>query len=119
MKKILIVDDEPNIVMALEFSLKKKGYNVLIARDGEEAMTVFDSSHPKVVILDVMMPKFDGFEVLNHIKTIQPQTKVIFLSAKSKKEDIQKGLDEGADKYFTKPFSTKKLLTEIENLYQP
>ena len=118
MKKILIVDDEPNIVMALEFSLKKKGFSVLIARDGEEAMNVFDESKAKVVILDVMMPKFDGFEVLKHIKNTAPDTKVIFLSAKSKKEDIQKGLDEGADKYFTKPFSTKKLLVEIENLYE-
>jgi DNA-binding response OmpR family regulator len=117
MKKILIVDDEPNIVMALEFSLKKKGFEVLIARDGEEAIHVFDANHPKVVVLDVMMPKLDGFEVLKHINSNYPESKVIFLSAKSKKEDIQKGLDEGAEKYFTKPFSTKKLLAEIENLY--
>jgi len=117
MKKILIVDDEPNIVMALEFSLKKKGFDVLIARDGKEAITVFDANTPKVIVLDVMMPKLDGFEVLKHIKSKHPDSRVIFLSAKSKKEDIQKGLDEGADKYFTKPFSTKKLLIEIENLY--
>lgn len=117
MKNILIVDDEPNIVMALEFSLKKKGFNVLIARDGEEAIHVFDQSKPSVVILDVMMPKFDGFEVLKHIKSYQSDTKVIFLSAKSKEDDIEKGLNEGAYKYFTKPFSTKKLIAEIQNLY--
>lgn len=118
MKKILIVDDEPNIVMALEFSLQKKGFEVLIARDGQEAVNVFDTNTPKVIVLDVMMPKLDGFEVLKHIKSTQPESKVIFLSAKSKKEDVQKGLDEGAHKYFTKPFSTKKLLAEIENLYE-
>jgi DNA-binding response OmpR family regulator len=117
MKNILIVDDEPNIVMALEFSLKKKGFNVHIARDGEEAMQVFDKALPKVVILDIMMPKFDGFEVLKNIKSKKSDTKVIFLSAKSKEEDIKKGMDEGAHMYFTKPFSTRKLISEIENLY--
>jgi len=118
MKKILLVDDEPNIVMALEYSLKKKGYEVLIARDGEEAIKLFENIKPCLVILDIMMPKMDGFEVLEKIKEDEDDTsKVIFLSAKNKEEDIQKGLDAGADDYFTKPFSTKKLLDKIQSIY--
>lgn len=117
MKKILLVDDEPNIVMALEYSLKKKGYEVLIARDGEEAIKIFENIKPCLVILDIMMPKMDGFEVLEKIKEDKEDTsKVIFLSAKNKEEDIQKGLDAGADDYFTKPFSTKKLLDKIQSI---
>lgn len=117
MKKILLVDDEPNIVMALEYSLKKKGYDVLIARDGEEALKIFENIKPCLVILDIMMPKMDGFEVLENIKNdIEDSSKVIFLSAKNKEEDIQKGLDAGADEYFTKPFSTKKLLDKIQSM---
>jgi DNA-binding response OmpR family regulator len=120
MKKILLVDDEPNIVMALEYALKKKGYDVLIARDGEEALNIFDSIKPCLVILDIMMPKMDGFEVLENIKKDEKDdSKVIFLSAKNKEEDIQKGMEAGADDYFTKPFSTKKLLDKVQLMYQP
>lgn len=118
MKKILLVDDEPNIVMALEYALQKKGYEVHIARDGEEALSIFESNKPCLVILDIMMPKMDGFEVLEHIKKDETETsKVIFLSAKNKKEDIQKGLDAGAEDYFTKPFSTKKLIEKIQSIF--
>jgi len=119
MNKILLVDDEPNIVMALEYALKKKGYDVLIARDGEEALQIFKNIKPCLVVLDIMMPKMDGFEVLEHIKKDENDTsKVIFLSAKNKEEDIQKGLDAGADDYFTKPFSTKKLIEKIKTICQ-
>lgn len=119
MNKILLVDDEPNIVMALEYALKKKGYEVLIARDGEEALYIFEKIKPCLVILDIMMPKIDGFEVLENIKMDKKDTsKVIFLSAKNKEEDIQKGIKAGADAYFTKPFSTKKLLEKIQNICQ-
>lgn len=119
MKKILLVDDEPNIVMALEYSLKKKGYEVLIARDSEEALKIFETIKPCLVILDIMMPKMDGFEVLENIKKdTKDSSKVIFLSAKNKEEDIQKGMDAGADDYFTKPFSTKKLLDKIQAICQ-
>jgi DNA-binding response OmpR family regulator len=120
MKKILLVDDEPNIVMALEYALKKKGYDVLIARDGEEALSLFSRIKPCLVILDIMMPKMDGFEVLENIKKDESEeSKVIFLSAKNKEEDIKKGLEAGADDYFTKPFSTKKLLDKVQSIYQP
>lgn len=117
MKKILIVDDEPNIVMALEYTLKKNDFQVFIARDGEEAIAIAQDKIPDVVVLDIMMPKVDGFEVLNFIKKHKDlnKTKVIFLSAKNKENDIQKGLDQGADQYLTKPFSMKKLIQEIDN----
>lgn len=119
MKKILLVDDEPNIVMALEYALKKKGYDVRIARDGVEALNLFEKIKPCLVILDIMMPKMDGFEVLESIKVDEnDSSKVIFLSAKNKDDDIKKGLEAGADDYFTKPFSTKKLLDKIELIYQ-
>jgi DNA-binding response OmpR family regulator len=120
MKKILLVDDEPNIVMALEYALKKKGYEVMIARDGEEALKIFNNIKPCLVILDIMMPKMDGFEVLENIKKDAKDTsKIIFLSAKNKEEDIRKGLNAGADEYFTKPFSTKKLLNKVQLICQP
>jgi DNA-binding response OmpR family regulator len=120
MNKILLVDDEPNIVMALEYALKKKGYEVLIARDGEEALQIFEKIKPCLVILDIMMPKMDGFEVLENIKKDETDTsRVIFLSAKNKEADIEKGLDAGADAYLTKPFSTKKLLEKIQSICQP
>ncbi len=118
MKKILIVDDEPNIIMALEYALKKKSYLVYIARDGDEAIRLADENAPDLVVLDIMMPKVDGYEVLRHLKSESPikdSVKVVFISAKNKEDDIEKGLSLGADNYLTKPFSIKKLLNEIEN----
>ena len=117
MKKILIVDDEPNILMALEYTLKKNNFEVFIARDGEEAIHIAKEKKPDVLVLDIMMPKVDGFEVLEYVKSNSDlqETKVIFLSAKNKEKDIQKGIDKGANAYLTKPFSMKKLIQEIEN----
>ncbi len=118
MKKILIVDDEPNIVMSLEYTFKKKNYEVFIARDGSEALQIANDKVPDVVLLDIMMPNVDGYETLKQIKANQDlkNTKVVFLSAKNKASDIEKGLQMGADKYLTKPFSVKKLVTEINEL---
>lgn len=117
-KKILIVDDEPNIVMALEYSLKKQGYEVFIARDGEEAIDILEYSAPDIVVLDIMMPNVDGYQTIKWIKNNKAlvNTKVVFLSAKNKNSDIEKGLELGADKYLTKPFSVKKVITEINEL---
>ena len=117
-KKILIVDDEPNIVMALEYSLKKQGYEVFIARDGEEAIDILEYSAPDVVVLDIIMPNVDGYQTIKWIKNNKAlvNTKVVFLSAKNKNSDIEKGLELGADKYLTKPFSVKKVITEINEL---
>lgn len=118
MKKILIVDDEPNIVMTLEYAFKKKDFQVFIARDGSEALEILKSEIPDVVLLDIMMPKVDGYKTLELIKANESliNVKVVFLSAKSKTSDIEKGLALGADKYFTKPFSIRKIITEIEEL---
>lgn len=117
-KKVVIVDDEPNIVMSLEYAFKKKGFEVFIARDGEEAYQTIQKQVPDVVILDIMMPKVDGYQTLTRIKETEElkDCKVLFLSAKNKESDIQKGLDLGADKYLVKPFSIKKVITEVENL---
>jgi two-component system alkaline phosphatase synthesis response regulator PhoP len=118
MKKILLVDDEPNIIMTLEYTFKKQNFQVFIARDGEEAIALLQNEIPDLVILDIMMPKVDGFDTLNYIKSQDAlsQCKVLFLSAKNRESDIQKGLDAGADAYFTKPFSIKKLVDEVNNL---
>lgn len=116
MNKILIVDDEPNILLSLEFLFKKEGYKVYIARDGEEAMGIIDENIPELVILDIMMPKVDGYEVCQYLKKMHTEVKVVFISAKSKPQDIQKGMTLGADLYVTKPFSTKELVGKIKSL---
>ena len=120
MKKILIVDDEPNIVMSLEYTFKKNNFEVFIARDGQEALDILNNQLPDIIILDVMMPMVDGFATLEQIKKDErlQHCKVIFLSAKNKEKDIEKGLSLGADLYVVKPFSLKKLVEQVQNLIQ-
>ena len=114
----LIVDDEPNIVMTLEYTFKKHDFEVYIARDGSEALQILEDVIPDVIMLDVMMPKVDGYQTLKVIKENKKlnNTKVVFLTAKNKASDIEKGLKLGADKYLTKPFSVKKIVSEIKAL---
>jgi DNA-binding response OmpR family regulator len=118
MKKILIVDDEPNIVMSLEYIFKKENFEVFIARDGAEAIEIAEEKVPDIVLLDIMMPNVDGYQVLNHLKNHAElnDIKVIFLSAKNKISDIELGLQLGANKYISKPFSTKKLVKEVKEI---
>ncbi len=118
MKKILIVDDEPNIVMSLEYLLRRKSFDVFIARNGTEALESLGKSKPDLVLLDIMMPDVDGYEICEYIKSTPDlkHIKVIFLSAKSKKSDIEKGLELGADLYMVKPFSNKELVQNINDL---
>jgi len=116
MNKILIVDDEPNILLSLEFLFKKEGYKVYIARDGDEAMGIIDETIPELVILDIMMPKVDGYEVCRHIKSTYKDVKVVFLTAKTTESEIKKGEALGADLYLTKPFSNKDLISKIKVL---
>lgn len=120
MKKILIVDDEPNIVMSLEYTFKKNNFEVFIARDGQEALDILKDSQPNIIILDVMMPNVDGYNTLEQIKKDErlKDTKVIFLSAKNKEKDIEKGLSLGANLYMTKPFSVKKLVEQVNELLE-
>jgi two-component system, OmpR family, alkaline phosphatase synthesis response regulator PhoP len=118
MKKILIVDDEPNIVMALEYTFKKQNFEVFIARDGQEALDILKNQCPDLIILDVMMPNVDGYATIEQIKADERlnHCKIIFLSAKNKEKDIEKGLMLGANAYITKPFSLKKLTEQINEL---
>lgn len=118
MRKILIVDDEPNIVMTLEYAFKKQNFEVFIARDGSEALEILNDIQPQVVLLDIMMPNVDGYQTLAYIKENKAlkNTKVAFLTAKNKEKHIEKGLALGADKYLTKPFSIKKIISEILEL---
>ena len=117
-RKILIVDDEPNIVMSLEYTFKKQDFEVFIARDGSEALEILKHEVPDVVLLYIMMPNVDGYQTLTKIKNTNglEHTKVVFLTAKNKASDIEKGLKLGADKYLTKPFSVKKIVSEILEL---
>ena len=114
--KVLVVDDEPNIIMSLDFLIRKEGYQLFIARNGTEALEIAYAEKPDLVVLDIMMPDIDGYEVCQRIKSDQnlKHTKVIFLSAKSRESDIQKGLSQGGDLYVTKPFSTRNLMKEIK-----
>lgn len=115
MSRILIVDDEPNIVMSLDYLLRRKNYEVFIARNGKEAIDAIAEHTPDLILLDIMMPDVDGYEICQMVKT-DPRThhiKIIFLSAKSKKSDIEKGYELGADLYVVKPFSNKDLTDKI------
>ena len=115
---ILIVDDEPNIVMSLEFLMRKNGFQVGIARNGTEALAAIDQTPFDLVLLDVMMPDVDGYEVCRQLR-LRPDranTKVIFLSAKSREADIAKGYEVGADLYMAKPFGTRQLMEKVREL---
>ena len=118
MPAILIVDDEPNIVMSLEFLMRKNGYQVGIARNGAEALAALAQTPYDLVLLDVMMPDVDGYQVCRQLRQRPDRaaTKVIFLSAKSQPADVQKGYDAGADLYIPKPFSTRQLMQKVREL---
>ena len=117
-KKILIADDEPNIVAALEFLLQRNGYEVHVARNGEEALKLVEDCHPDLVLLDVMMPVKSGYEVCTRIRERAEwgHIKIIMLSAKGRDAEVTKGLSIGADVYITKPFSTRDLVAKINGL---
>ena len=119
-KKILIADDEPNIVTALEFLLQRNGYEVHIARNGEEALKLVEDCHPDLVLLDVMMPVRSGYDVCTRIRERADwrHIKIIMLSAKGRDAEINKGLSIGADQYITKPFSTQELVAKINGLLE-
>jgi len=117
-KKILVADDEPNIVVALQYLLQRSGYEVHIARNGDEALTQVEAHNPDLVLLDVMMPLRSGYEVCRRIRErIEWQhMKIVMLSAKGRDAEINKGLAAGADLYVTKPFSTRELVDKIRGL---
>jgi len=116
--RILVVDDEIYIVHILDFSLGMEGYEVVTALDGEEALRKVKECKPDLVVLDIMMPKMDGYETCKALKSNE-ETKdipVILLSAKGRNVDMQTGYDVGADDYITKPFSPRKLVDRINSM---
>ena len=117
-KKILIVDDEPNIVNALEYLLQQRGYEVLLAQDGEAALKQVEEHIPHLVLLDVMMPLKSGYEVCQRMRERADwqDIKIIILSAKGREAEVNKGLSLGADFYVTKPFSNQDLVARIDEL---
>jgi DNA-binding response OmpR family regulator len=117
-KRILIVDDEPNIVISLEFLMMREGHEVHVARDGEAGLVAVRDHRPDLVVLDVMMPKLDGFAVLESIRS-DPElthTRVLMLTAKGREAEREKGLTLGADAYMPKPFSTRELVDKVKEL---
>ena len=117
-RRVLIADDEPNIVTALEFLLQRSGFEVLVAQNGEEALRLIDAERPDLVLLDVMMPLKNGYDVCRRVRE-QPalrHIKVVMLTAKGREAEMDKGLAAGADLYVTKPFSTSDLMAKIEGL---
>jgi two-component system alkaline phosphatase synthesis response regulator PhoP len=117
-KKILIADDEPNIVISLEYLMQREGYEVLVARDGEQALQLLREEKPDLVLLDAMMPKKSGFEVLQAIRDEQPELKIVMLTAKGRETDQTKGQALGADAYVVKPFSTRELAERVHRMLE-
>jgi two-component system, OmpR family, alkaline phosphatase synthesis response regulator PhoP len=117
-KKILEADDEPNIVISLEYLLKREGYTVLVAHDGQEALDAMAAQQPDLVLLDVMMPVKTGFEVCQEVRASDTlkHTKILMLTAKGRDTDMAKGLALGADGYMTKPFSTHDLVQKVADM---
>ena len=117
-KRILIVDDEPNIVVSLEFLMKREGFEVAVAADGEAALRSVEEKKPDLVLLDIMLPKKNGFEVCQTIRA-KPEwqsIKVVMLTAKGRDTEVAKGTALGADAYMTKPFSTKDLIAQVRQI---
>jgi DNA-binding response OmpR family regulator len=121
MSLVLIADDEPNIVISLEYLMKREGHEVLVARNGIEALEAVRARRPALLLLDVMMPGKSGFEVLQAVRADETLAglKVLMLSAKGRDTDIAQGLGLGADGYMTKPFSTRELAARVRELLDP
>ena len=117
-RKILIVDDEPNIVISLEFLMQREGFQVAVAVDGEEALQKIAEARPDLVLLDVMLPKKSCFEVCQEVRAhpAWKSVKIVMLTAKGRDTEAQKGLALGADAYVTKPFSTKDLVAKVRSV---
>ena len=117
-KKILIADDEPNIVVSLEFLMKQKGYDVKAVGNGEDALRAIAEFGPDLVLLDVMMPRLSGYEVCQRMRENPAWAgiRVVMLSAKGRDIEVSKGMAVGADAYVTKPFSTSDLMAQVRAL---
>ena len=116
--RILIVDDEPNIVLSLEFLMEQAGLDVAVAEDGEAALAQLAAFRPDLVLLDIMLPRLNGYEACQRIRAHPDwsKIKVVMLSAKGRELEVSKGLALGADAYVTKPFSTRELMALVQKL---
>lgn len=114
--KILLVEDEENLALGLEYNLSEEGYNVVWAKDGREAIKYFDENEFDLIVLDIMLPYFNGFEIAKLIREKHPQMPILMLTARTQIEDRVKGLELGADDYLTKPFHLKELLLRIKGM---
>ena len=120
-KRVLIADDEPNIVISLEFLMQREGHTVSVARDGIAALEAIRRDRPDLVLLDVMMPGMSGFDVCQAVRADESlaTVKIVLLTAKGRETDTTKGLALGADAYITKPFSTRELAARVRELLGP
>ena len=116
--KVLIVDDEPSIVLSLEFLMKNEGYDVAVARNGREALRRVDEFQPHLVLLDVMMPEINGFDVCKKLRGDRRQQglKILLLTARGRRQEVERGLQAGADAYVTKPFATRDIAERVRQL---
>ena len=117
-KRILIADDEPNIVISLEFLMQQNGYDVKTAADGEHALRLIAEFKPDLILLDIMLPLRNGFEVCQKVREnpAWQHTKIVMVTAKGREVEVTKGLALGADLYITKPFATRELLASVRQL---
>jgi DNA-binding response OmpR family regulator len=117
-QRILIADDEENIVISLEFLLRQAGFDVLVARDGDAALDMARSQKPDLILLDVMMPGRNGYEVCQLLRedASMAATRIVMLTARGREAEAAKGLALGADEYVTKPFSTRELVARLREL---
>ncbi|MBR9987581.1 MAG: response regulator [Desulfosarcina sp.] len=120
-KTILIVDDELSILVPLQFLMEKEGYLPRLAQSGKEAIEKIDEVDPDLILLDIMLPDLDGYEIYQMIRqrTEWESIRIIFLTAKNRDADMAKGIAMGADAYITKPFSNTQLLAKIRELIGP
>jgi len=116
--KVLIADDEPNIVVSLEFMMKREGFDVLVARDGVKALETIRRERPRLVLLDATMPGMTGFDVCEAVRADEEVrgTRIIMLTAKGRETDMARGVGAGADAYVTKPFSTRDLVQQVKDM---
>jgi len=117
-KTIMIVDDELNILVPLQFLMEQNGFRVVLAQSGRDALEALEESKPDLILLDIMLPDLDGYEIFQMIRAnpAWDGIKVIFLTAKNRDGDIAKGLNLGVDAYVTKPFSNAELLAAVNEL---
>lgn len=116
--KVLIADDEPNIVVSLEFMMKREGYDVTVARDGNAALEAIRRERPRLVLLDGMMPGLSGFDVCEAVRADDSlrDTLILMLTAKGRETDVARGVGVGADAYVVKPFSTRDLMQKVRDM---